>query len=41
MPASPQELVDNGVALIHSTRYWKDMQEDQIRAFFRLRRGGR
>jgi hypothetical protein len=38
MPCSPEELVRVGAKLAHSTRYWQDMKEDEIRAFFRQRR---
>ena len=38
MPCAPQEAVDKGLKAVHSTRSWKDMNEDQIRAFFRGQR---
>lgn len=38
MPAAPADLVDQGTKLIHSTRFWQNMDEAQIRTFFRARR---
>jgi hypothetical protein len=38
MAMSPQESVEKGKKLIHSTRFWKDMNEEQVRMFFRARR---
>ncbi len=34
----PQALVDSGKKLIHSTRGYQDIDEEQVRAFFRERR---
>jgi hypothetical protein len=38
LPASPQELFERGKKIIHSTRKWQDMKEDEIRAFFKQKR---
>lgn len=38
LPASPDMLHRDGRKLIHSTRFWKAMKEDDIRAFFRAKR---
>jgi hypothetical protein len=38
LPLSPQELVEKNKKLVHSTRFWKDMNEEQVRLFFRARR---
>lgn len=38
LPDSPQALVQSGKKLVHSTRLWNTMDEDQIRDFFRQRR---
>jgi hypothetical protein len=38
LPCSPEELVSRGKKVIHSTRFWKGMTEEQIRQFFRLQR---
>ncbi|MBE2269012.1 MAG: hypothetical protein IAE80_12340 [Anaerolinea sp.] len=38
LPRSPQALVEVGAKIVHSTRYWNGMNEDQIRAFFRHKR---
>jgi hypothetical protein len=38
LPCSPAELVEQGAKIAHSTRFWQDMKEDDIRAFFRTRR---
>lgn len=38
LPCSPQDLVHRGKKIIHSTRFWEDMDESQIRDFFRDRR---
>jgi hypothetical protein len=38
LPHSPEELVRLGAKVIHSTRYWEDMNEDEIRAFFKEHR---
>jgi hypothetical protein len=41
LPFSPQQLLDKGKKVIHSTRFWKetegegDLNEEQIRKFFR------
>ena len=34
LPCAPQDLVNRGKKIIHSTRFWQDMDEDDIRAFF-------
>lgn len=38
LPASPEELLDNNKKITHSTRYWKDLKEEEIRNFFRQKR---
>jgi len=38
LPASPEQLVYENKKIIHSTRFWRDQNEQQIRAFFRARR---
>ena len=38
LPDSPEQLVARAKKVIHSTRFWKDMQEGEIRSFFRERR---
>lgn len=35
MPASPEQLHRDGKKIIHSTRSWKDINEKQVRAYFR------
>ncbi|MCL4250844.1 MAG: glycosyltransferase [Anaerolineae bacterium] len=35
---SPETLLAQGKKLVHSTRFYKDMNEDRIRAFYRERR---
>jgi hypothetical protein len=39
LPDSPEGLLDRGKKIIHSTRYWGEMKEREIREFFRERRG--
>lgn len=38
LPRSPAALVAAGKKVIHSTRFWEDMKEDEIRSFFRKMR---
>lgn len=38
LPNSPERLVEMGKKVVHSTRFWQDMKEPEIRAFFRARR---
>lgn len=38
LPASPETLHCDGRKLIHSTRFWKEQKEEDIRAFFRAKR---
>jgi hypothetical protein len=38
LPRSPEALVASGKKLIHSTRFWHAVKEDDIRAFFRAQR---
>ena len=38
LPASPETLCEKRKKIIHSTRFWKDMNEEEIRSFFRARR---
>lgn len=38
LPCSPQELIARDKKVIHSTRFWQDMDEAQIREFFRTLR---
>lgn len=35
LPASPEMLQQTGKKIIHSTRMWENMREDEIRAYFR------
>ncbi|PIQ22763.1 MAG: hypothetical protein COW65_01210 [Cytophagales bacterium CG18_big_fil_WC_8_21_14_2_50_42_9] len=35
LPGSPEVLRSKGKKIIHSTRSWQDMNEDQIRAYFK------
>ncbi len=34
LPCSPQTLLDRGKKVTHSTRFWQDLEETEIRAFF-------
>lgn len=38
LPASPELLVESGASVVHSTRSWQGMNEDDIRTFFQARR---
>jgi hypothetical protein len=38
LPCSPEELLARGKKVIHSTKFYKDMKEEDIRAFFRKSR---
>jgi hypothetical protein len=38
LPDSPTNLVGKRKKVVHSTRYWGDMTEDEIRSFFRAQR---
>jgi hypothetical protein len=38
LAASPQDLIEANKALIHSTRFWQDMDEIGIRSYFAARR---
>ena len=38
LPDSPENLLKNGKRIIHSTRYWNDLKENQIRQYFRGQR---
>ncbi|HEU4472150.1 MAG TPA: glycosyltransferase family A protein [Flavisolibacter sp.] len=38
LPASPARLFDSGKKIIHSTRFWENMGEEEIRAFFKRKR---
>ncbi len=38
LPASPEELYSKGKKIIHSTRFWQHMNENDIRAWFRNKR---
>ncbi|MBI5667930.1 MAG: glycosyltransferase [Chloroflexi bacterium] len=38
LPAAPHELMERGVKAVHSTRQWNDLNEDQIREYFRMQR---
>lgn len=38
LPASPEKLMSDGKKIVHSTRYWEHMQEDEIRTIFRQHR---
>lgn len=38
LPMPPEELAHRGKKVIHSTRYWENVDEDTIREFFRKRR---
>lgn len=34
LPVSPEQLQRDGKKIVHSTRYWKNMKEEDIRLFF-------
>ncbi|MFQ3567056.1 MAG: hypothetical protein SNJ59_08645 [Aggregatilineales bacterium] len=38
LPAAPEALAEAGAKAIHSTRFWQNLSEDSIRAFFKARR---
>lgn len=38
LPASPEELYNKNKKIIHSTRFWKDLTESDIRSFFKNKR---
>lgn len=38
LPASPEQLRKDGKKIIHSTRSWKDMNENQVREYFQTHR---
>jgi hypothetical protein len=38
LPSSPEALLTRGKKVVHSTRFWNTMTEDEIRRFFRERR---
>ncbi|MEO6916920.1 MAG: hypothetical protein ABI151_15940 [Chitinophagaceae bacterium] len=38
LPASPEELHLQGKKIIHSTRYWQKMNEEQVREYFKAKR---
>lgn len=38
LPASPQQLREEGRKVIHSTRSWKDLNETEVRDYFRDKR---
>jgi len=38
LPAAPWQLIEDGKKIIHSTRYWQNMDEEQIRDYFRNKR---
>jgi hypothetical protein len=38
LPAAPEELLLRQKKIIHSTRYWNNMDEEQVRDFFRTKR---
>ncbi len=38
LPAAPDELLAKGKKVVHSVRYWRDMKERDVRAFFRRHR---
>lgn len=38
LPLAPQELVERGKKLVHSTRFWQGKDERDIRAYFRNQR---
>lgn len=40
LPASPEELYSSGKKIIHSTRFWQQMKEAEIRGWFRTKREG-
>ena len=35
LPASPETILNANKKIIHSTRYWGEIKEDEIRKFFR------
>ncbi|MBN1964312.1 MAG: hypothetical protein JW910_06680 [Anaerolineae bacterium] len=38
LPDSPQRLLERGKKIVHSTRFWRDMPEGEVRAFFQQAR---
>ena len=38
LPVSPEQLISDNKKIIHSTRYWEDKKESDIRKFFKERR---
>jgi hypothetical protein len=38
LPAHPQTILQANKKIIHSTRYWEEMKEDEIRKFFKDKR---
>lgn len=38
LPAAPEQLFNQGKKIIHSTRFWHNMNEAQIREYYRLKR---
>ncbi len=40
LAAHPEELIQKDKKIIHSTRYWQNMNEDEIRSWFGARRVG-
>ncbi len=40
LPGSPEDLMNSGKKIIHSTRFWNTMQEKEIRSYFKKIRDG-
>ncbi len=38
LPAAPEQLAIDGKKIVHSTRFWQSMKEDEIRNYFREKR---
>jgi hypothetical protein len=38
LPASPEQLYKEGKKIIHSTRFWNDLKEEDIRRYFKQQR---
>ena len=41
LPAHPEDLLAQGSAIVHSVRFWEDMDEDEVRAVFARARRAR
>lgn len=38
LPAHPAQLIQDDRKVIHSTRYWKNLNENTIRTYFKIKR---